>query len=63
MAYTLPCLDRIKEARAHVETLLRMRPGFTIGEADAYYKMWCFVPSYRKKMRSALQIAGLPEAR
>lgn len=62
MAYTLPFLDRVKEARAHVATLLKMRPGFSIAEADAYYKMWCFAPSYREKMCRALRIAGLPEA-
>jgi TolB-like protein len=60
MAYTLPLLGRTIEARAHVATLLRMRPGFTIHEADAYYKMWCFAPSYREKMGDALRIAGLP---
>jgi TolB-like protein/DNA-binding winged helix-turn-helix (wHTH) protein len=62
MAYTLPFLDRTDEARAHVATLLKMRPGFTIREADAYYKMWCFAPSYRDKMRDALRTAGLPAA-
>jgi TolB-like protein len=62
MAYTLPFLDRAKEARAHVATLLKMRPGFTIREADAYYKMWCFAPSYREKMCDALRIAGLTDA-
>jgi TolB-like protein len=60
MAYTLPFLDRTLEAKAHVATLLKMRPGFSIREADAYYKMWCFAPSYREKMREALLIAGLP---
>jgi hypothetical protein len=60
MAYTLPFLERTEEATAHVTTLLKMRPGFTIREADAYYKMWCFAPSYRDKMRDALQMAGLP---
>ncbi len=60
MAYTLPFLDRAEEARAHVATLLKMRPGLTIREADAYYKMWCFAPSYRNKMRDALRTAGLP---
>ena len=59
MAYTLPFLDRVNEARAHVATLLKMRPGFTIREADAYYKMWCFAPSYREKMCDALRIAKL----
>lgn len=62
MAYTLPFLDRVKEAGAHVATLLKMRPGFTIREADAYYKMWCFAPSYREKMCDALRIAGLSDA-
>lgn len=61
MAYTLPFLDRTKEARAHVAALLKMRPGFTIREADAYYKMWCFASSYREKMCEALGIAGLPD--
>ena len=59
MAYTLPFLGRTKEATAHVATLLRMKPGFTIREADAYYKMWCFAPSYRERMCDALRIAGL----
>lgn len=62
MAYTLPFLDRVKEARTHAATLLKMRPGFTVKEADAYYKMWCFAPPYRKKVCDALRIAGLPEA-
>jgi DNA-binding winged helix-turn-helix (wHTH) protein/tetratricopeptide (TPR) repeat protein len=60
MAYTLPLLGRTTEARAHVATLLKMRPGFTIHEADAYYKMWCFAPTYREKMCDTLRIAGLP---
>jgi TolB-like protein len=60
MAYTLPFLDRTTEAKAHATTLLKMRPGFSIREADAYYKMWCFAPSYREKMCEALVIAGLP---
>ncbi|MGJ5181677.1 winged helix-turn-helix domain-containing protein [Bradyrhizobium oligotrophicum] len=59
MAYTLPYLDRVQEAKEHVATLLRMRPGFTVREADAYYKMWCFAPSYREKMCEALLRAGL----
>jgi TolB-like protein/DNA-binding winged helix-turn-helix (wHTH) protein len=61
MAYTLPFLDRVDEARAHVASLLKLSPGFTIREADAYYEMWCFAPSYREKMRNALRTAGLPE--
>lgn len=59
MAYTLPFLDRTDEAAAHVATLLRLKPGFTLREADAYYKMWCFAPSYREKMCDALRRAGL----
>ena len=61
MAYTLPFLGRIDEAKAQVATLLSMQPGFTIREADAYYKMWCFEPSFREKMRDALGMAGLPQ--
>jgi TolB-like protein len=61
MAYTLPLLDRTAEAKAHVASLLSLNPGFTIREADAYYRMWCFAPSYREKMREALRMAGLPQ--
>ena len=61
MAYTLPFLGQIDEARAHVATLLKMQPQFTVSEADAYYRMWCFSSSYREKMRGALRAAGLPE--
>lgn len=62
MAYTLPFLDRAAEAKAHAATLLKMRPGFSIREADTYYKMWCFAPFYRERMCEALAIAGLPAA-
>jgi hypothetical protein len=61
MAYTLPFLGQIDGARAHVATLLKMQPQFTVSEADAYYKMWCFSSSYREKMGGALRAAGLPE--
>ena len=61
MAYTLPLLDRTDEAKAHVASILRLSPGFTVRDADAYYSMWCFSPPYREKMRDALRTAGLPE--
>jgi tetratricopeptide (TPR) repeat protein len=61
MAYTLPFLDRTDEAKAHVASILKLSPGFTVREADSYYAMWCFPPSYREKMREALQTAGLPQ--
>jgi TolB-like protein len=61
MAYTLPLLNRADEARAHVASILRLSPGFTVRDADAYYSMWCFSPPYREKMRDALRTAGLPE--
>jgi len=61
MAYTLPFLDRIDEAKAHATALTKLSPGFTIREADAYYGMWCFPASYREKMRDGLRMAGLPQ--
>jgi hypothetical protein len=61
MAYMLPFVDRTEEAKAQVAALLKMRPGFTIREADAYYRMWCFEAAFRDKMRQALKEAGLPQ--
>jgi adenylate cyclase len=61
MAYMLPSLGRIEEAKAQVATLLKMKPGFTIREANAYQTMWCYEPAYKEKMTDALRQAGLPE--
>ena len=41
--------------------LLKLRQDFTIREADAYYRMYCFSPEYIEKMNDALRQAGLPE--
>ena len=61
IAYMLPSLGRIDEAKAHVQALLKLRPRFTIREANAYYTMWCYEPAYKEKMTDALRQAGLPE--
>ena len=61
LAYTLPFLGRVDEAKQHVAALLKMYPTMTIREADAFYKLVCFDPAYREKMASALRQAGLPE--
>jgi tetratricopeptide (TPR) repeat protein len=62
LAYTLPFLGRIDEAKAHVATLLKMHPTMTIAEADAIYgRLFCFEPAFREKMARALRQAGLRE--
>jgi tetratricopeptide (TPR) repeat protein len=61
LAYTLPFLGRIDEAKEHVATLLKMYPTMTIAEADAFYRLSCFEPAFREKMARALRQAGLPE--
>jgi adenylate cyclase len=61
LAYTLPFLGRIDEAKQHVAALLKMYPTMTIREADAFYKLVCFDAAYRQKMAGALRQAGLPE--
>jgi tetratricopeptide (TPR) repeat protein len=61
LAYTLPFLGRIDEAKQHVAALLKMYPTMTIREADAFYKLVCFGPAYREKMAGGLRQAALPE--
>ena len=61
LAYTLPFLGRVDEAKQHVAALLKMHPTMTIREADAFYKLVCFDAAYRQKMAGALRQAGLPE--
>ena len=41
--------------------LLEMYPTMNIRKANAFYKMFCFEPSFREKMVGALRKAGLPE--
>jgi TolB-like protein len=60
-AYTLPFLGRLDDAKTEITKLLKLRPDFTIREADAYYRMYCFSPEYIEKMNDALRQAGLPE--
>jgi len=60
-AYTLPFLGRLDDAKIEVTKLLKLRPDFTIREADAFYRMYCFSPEYIEKMNDALRQAGLPE--
>ncbi|MGC1576282.1 MAG: hypothetical protein WA813_09190 [Beijerinckiaceae bacterium] len=55
MAYMLPSLGRLGEAKVHVATLLKLKPGFTIREANSYQTMWCYGPAYRDKMTDALR--------
>ena len=61
LAYTLPFLGRIDEAKQHVAALLKMYPTMPIREADAFYKLACFDSAFRDKMAGALRQAGLPE--
>jgi TolB-like protein len=61
LAYTLPFLGRIDDAKAQVAALLKVYPSMTIREADAFYKLICFEPAFREKMAGALRQAGLPE--
>jgi hypothetical protein len=53
--------NSLPRARVHVAKLLKMMPGFTIREADAYYQMFCFQPAFIEKMNGARRKAELPE--
>lgn len=61
LIYTLPYVGRTDEARAQIPTLLKLKPGMTVHEADRYYKMWCFDADFRQRMTTALTRAGLSE--
>jgi class 3 adenylate cyclase/TolB-like protein len=61
LAYTLPFLGRIDEAKAHVATILKLDPTMTIRKNDDFYRLLCFEPAFREKMARALRQAGLPE--
>jgi tetratricopeptide (TPR) repeat protein len=63
LAYTLPFLGRIDEAKAHVAPLLKMVPSMSIREADALYKLTCFDAAYREKMVAPCARRACPSRR
>lgn len=61
LAFTLPYVGKIDEARAEIPMLMRLKPTISVQEADRYYTMWCFDKDFREKMTTALRLAGLRE--
>lgn len=60
LAYTLPHLNRLEEAREAVSGVQRLLPGFTIENALEFYKKFCFKDDFLIKIKQALLQAGLP---
>ncbi|MEE9320302.1 MAG: alpha/beta fold hydrolase [Granulosicoccus sp.] len=60
MAYTLPYLGRLEEARKAVRNLQLIAPGMTVEQALQTYRIYCFPDTYLEKMKQALIEAGLP---
>jgi TolB-like protein len=61
LAYTLPYLGKIEEARAEIPILMKLKPSISVQEADRYYSLWCFDKDFRDRMTTALRLAGLRE--
>lgn len=61
LAYTLPFLGRLDEARDEVERLRRVYPGFTRADARETHRRWCFDAAFITRMDDALARAGLPD--
>ena len=63
LAYTMPYVGKMEEARAEISILMRLKPTISVQEADRYYELWCFDKDFREKMKTALRLAGLREER
>ena len=61
LAYTLPHVGKIQEARAEIPILMKLKPSISVQEADRYYSLWRFDQDFRDKMTTALRPAGLRE--
>lgn len=59
LAYTLPHLGRMSEARVAVQNLEKLSPGITIEKALEVYEILCFPDSFLSDMKTALTRAGL----
>lgn len=62
LAYTLPFLGRMDEARQQATRLREVYPGFTRADARETHRRWCFEPAFIERMDQALAMAGLPDA-
>ena len=60
LAYTLPHLGRMEEARRARAELEQLAPGMTIEAALQFYKLYCFPDDYVRRMQEALVAVGLP---
>ncbi len=60
LAYTLPHLGRIEEAKLSAQSLQRIYPGFTIEKALEIYQLLCFPNSFLANVKAALIQAQLP---
>ena len=60
LAYTLPHLGRMEEARRARAELEQLAPGITIEAALQFYKLYCFPDDFVGRMREALEAVGLP---
>ena len=59
LAYTLPYLGRIDDARESVQRLRDLNPGITLESALEVYRTMCFPDSFLDDMKTALIAAGL----
>ena len=60
LAYTLPLLGRMDDAREQVARLREVYPGFTRETARVTHSRWCFEQDFLDRMDAALALAGLP---
>ena len=59
LAYTLPYLGRMDEAREALADLRQVAPGMTVEQALQVYRTYCFEDDYLERMRDALLEVGL----
>lgn len=59
LAYTLPHLNRLEEARTALQKANQRYPGITLEKVLQFYRVNCFENSYLEKIKPALIKAGL----
>jgi len=61
LAYTLPYLGRIEEARTEVARVAELFPSMSRMAARQFYRNFCFKDDYIEKMDTALAMTGMKE--
>lgn len=60
LAYTLPHLGRVEEAKQALQGFMRVAPGMTREHVYEFYRSYCFDDDFLSRVKTAFDMIGMP---